>query len=543
MKRVLLSALAICASAAMAAENVEYVPGEYVVKLKKQRGIRAESLGALSTRLGVQVKEFLTYDREFISVKSDRPMTEVLTSLTNNAAVEYAEPNIIYHIVGSPNTTPNDEKYKELWGMNNTGQTINGVAGTAGVDLGAEKAWEITTGSEKVVVAVIDTGVDRNIADLKDNTWVNTAEMNGKAGKDDDGNGYVDDIYGYDFANNDGDPTDDHGHGSHVSGTIGGKGNNSKDVVGVAWNVKIMGVKFLTAQGSGTLDGAVKSIDYAMKNGAHIMSNSWGGGGFTQALYDVIKKANDKGILFVAAAGNTRQNNDITPTYPASYQVANVVSVAAIDNTGALASFSCYGNKSVHVGAPGVDILSTTPSGLQSWKGTSMATPHVSGVAALLRAQYPDMTIAEIKERIVKTAKPLAGLKGKTVSGGLVDAYNALTNTKPPPDPNDPANWDSKTYSLASAHPYSNNSNVAYEVKVEGAKKFAIHFAKFETETGYDFVKLFDKNGSQLQSLSGNHTDEFTTVIEGDSVTIKLTSDSDISGYGFDIDKVAIKTE
>jgi thermitase len=542
MKKILLGALVFCGSAALAAQNIEYVPGEYVVKLKKQRGLRAQSVSNLSARLGMEVKEYLTYDRDFILVKSNAPITSALTSLTNNEAVEYAEPNMIYHIVGTQ-STPNDEKYGELWGMNNAGQTINGVAGTAGVDIGAEKAWTMQTGSDKVVVAVIDTGFDRNIADLKDNAWVNTAELNGVAGKDDDKNGYVDDIYGYDFANNDADPMDDHGHGSHCSGTIGAKGDNSKDVVGVNWNVKIMGVKFLTAQGSGTLDGAVKAIDYATKMGAHVMSNSWGGGGFTQSLFDVIKKANDKGILFIAAAGNSKQNNDVTPTYPAGYQVANVISVAAIDNTGALASFSCYGAKSVHVGAPGVDILSTTPTGLQSWKGTSMATPHVSGVAALLRAQYPDMTIAEIKERIVKTAKPLAGLKGKTISGGLVDAYNALTNTKPPPDPNDPSNWNTVAYSAASDHPYKAGANVAMEIKVEGAKRFAIHFSKFETETGYDFVKLFDKNGAQLQSLSGNHTDEFTTVVEGDSVTLKLTSDTDINGYGFDIDKVAVKNE
>jgi len=539
MKRIFLITLLLGVTAAFAAPNVEYVPGEYVVKLKKQSGLRAQSLMTLSARLGMQVKEFLTAEREFVLVKSSQAMSSALSSLSANSAVEYAEPNYIFRIVGSPN----DSEYNQLWGMNNIGQTINGVAGVAGVDIGAEKAWTVTTGSKNVVVAVIDTGFDRTIEDLKDNAWVNEAELNGKSGKDDDKNGLVDDIYGYDFANNDADPMDDHGHGSHVSGTIGAKGDNNKDVVGVAWNVKIMGVKFLTAQGSGTLDGAVKSIDYATRMGAQILSNSWGGGGFTQALFDVIKKANDKGVLFVAAAGNSKNNNDINPTYPAGYQIPNVISVAAVDNRGGLASFSCFGAKTVHVGAPGVDILSTTPSGLQSWKGTSMATPHVSGVAALLKAQFPDMTVAETKERIVKTAKPLAGLRGKTVSGGIVDAYNALTNTLPPPDPNDPSNWEKVDYSLSSAHPYENNSKVQMEIKVPGAKRFAIHFAKFETEVGYDFVKFFSKDGAQLQSLSGNHTDTFTTVFEGDTVVIELVSDSDINGYGFDIDKVAVKAE
>jgi subtilisin family serine protease len=539
MKKVLLGALFLGAAVAFAAQTTaqQYVPGEYVVKLKKQSGIRAQSVSALSAALGVQVKEFLTSDKDFVLVKSKGEMSGVIGALSKNSNVQYAEPNMIYHILGSPN----DTQYGQLWGMNNTGQTINGKPGVAGVDIGAEKAWTISTGSKKVVVAVIDTGFDRDLPDLKDNAWTNEAELNGKAGVDDDKNGYVDDVYGWDFANNDNDPMDDHGHGSHVSGTIGARGDNALDVAGVNWNVSIMGVKFLTADGSGTLDAAIKAIDYATKMGANVMSNSWGGGGFTQSLYDVIKKASDKGVLFVAAAGNASTNNDMTPTYPASYQLPNIIAVAAVDNQGSLASFSCYGAKSVHVGAPGVDILSTTPTGLQSWNGTSMATPHVSGVAALVKAAFPDMSMAEIRDRIIKTAVPLAKLKGKTVSGGIVNAYNALTNTMPPPDPNDPANWDSTPYAASSAHPYASNSNTSAVIKIDGAKKFALHFSKFETETGYDFVKLLDANGVVIQTLSGNHTDEFTTVINGDSVTLQFTSDSDVTGYGFDIDKAAIQ--
>lgn len=387
------------------------VPGEYIIGLKKNslEWNRRE----LSEELDAKVK-YLTANRRFIVAKKAGPWREVLQEWRQNDLIEFVEPNLIYHIV----KTPNDPQFDKLWGMSNPN----------GFDIGAVKAWDITTGSKKVVVAVIDTGIDPRIADLKDNMWINEKELNGKKGVDDDGNGCIDDIYGCDFFNNDGDPLDDHGHGSHVSGTIAASGDNGTDVVGVNWEVRLMAVKFLSSQGFGSLAGAVQAIDYATRMGAQIMSNSWGGGGFSQALEKVIETAYKKNILFVAAAGNSGSNNDSQPTYPSSYEVPNVISVAAINSKGDLSSFSCYGPKSVDIAAPGEQVLSTTPNGLKSWSGTSMATPHVSGVAALVWSHEPDLGVEQIKARLLKTARPLASLKGKILTEGLVNAFNALTN-------------------------------------------------------------------------------------------------------------------
>ncbi|MGE3973135.1 MAG: S8 family serine peptidase [Bdellovibrionales bacterium] len=547
MNKFLFIATTLMASVVFAkTKTPEAVPGEFVVKLKP--AFVSISAQALSQQLQAQVKEVINREGDLVLVQKQGTRKSAIASLSSTGIVEYAEPNFIYRIGGM---TPDDAQYKELWGMKNTGQTVSNVPGVAGIDINAEKAWEITTGSKNVIVGVIDTGVDFNIPDLKATAWVNEAEAKGRAGVDDDKNGYVDDINGYDFVNNDGDPTDDHGHGSHVSGTIGGQGNNGMDVVGVNWNVTIMGLKFLSASGSGSLASAIKAIDYATMMGAHFTSNSWGGGGFSQALFDSIKKANDKNMLFIAAAGNNGTNNDTTPQYPANYQIPNVISVAAITNTGAKASFSCYGARTVHVGAPGNYILSTIPmaldgqdgkrDGLASWRGTSMATPHVSGVAALVLAKYPGMSAMELKDRLVKTARPLSGMKGVVSSGGIVDAYNALTNTMPPPDANDPANWPQVDHMLSSPHPYGNNVNQTFTVTIPDATKIALTFSKFETEAGYDIVKFYDGAGVELGSFSGNHTGEFSPVAMGNTIKMVFTTDGDVTQYGFDITKVAIQ--
>ena len=524
----------------------EAIPGEYVVSLTPQAALTA-SVESLAANFNAESVEPVIEEQGIYLVKKSVAFQAeaVMSDIQASGMVEIVEPNFIYRIQGNAKSVvPNDPEFGKLWGLHNTGQADpKGQTGVAGVDVNALKAWEITKGSDEVLVAVIDTGVDYNIPDLKPNSWVNQAEKDGEAGVDDDGNGYVDDVYGYDFANNDPDPVDDHGHGSHCAGTIGAHGNDGVGVVGVAWKVKIVGVKFLTASGSGSLEGALKSIDYATKIGVDIMSNSWGGGGFSQTLEDAIKRANDKGILFVAAAGNDNRNNDSRPTYPAGYEVANVVSVAAIDNKGRRASFSNYGKKTVDIAAPGVNILSTTPGGLKSYSGTSMATPHVSGVAALLKAANPGFKTDEMKDRLLSTARPTQ-LMRKFVATGLVDAYAALIN-KPhdplPPDPNDPANWEKRSLSVESPHPYENNTDLSWEVKVPGAKSFAIHFERFETESRWDPVTVTDANGTVVQTVSGDNTGTYTALIEGSSATLNLKSDRSVTKWGFKVDHVAIK--
>lgn len=524
-------------SLAQASPVPEAVPGEYVVKLKPQ--VQKMSLKSLGDELGSYVKSQIP-GQNIVVIK--RPVFElqenVIKFIGQNSSVELVEPNYIYRI----NKSANDPLFDKLWGMKNTGAAdSSGQTGVEGVDINVEKAWDIQTGSDSVVVAVIDTGVDYNNADLKENIWTNEAELNGKPGVDDDKNGFVDDIHGYNFVKKNGDPMDDHGHGTHCSGTIGARGNDGKGIVGVAWNVKIMGIKFLSAEGSGTLEDALKAIDYATLMGAKVMSNSWGGGGFSQTLKEAIERSHKAGALFVAAAGNETNNNDSYPTYPATYDVPNVLAVAAVDNRGRLASFSNYGRKSVHVGAPGVRIFSSTTSGYESWSGTSMATPHVSGVAALLAANEPNLSNVEMKNRIITTSRTIAGLRNKVINNGMIDAYNVLTNTLPQPDGNDPRNWATVAQSISSPHPYNKNEKKSWTVTVPGAKQVAIFFSKIDTEADYDLVKIKDASGNVIDTYSGADSDVFSVPVDGDTLTIEFSSDYDVNGYGFDITKAAYR--
>lgn len=534
---VAIIASLICGLANAADLQVEAVPGEYVVKAKNVRAFRSNSI---STMLGAEsVKPVLRNSNLFVVKRNILERSEnAIAALAANPNIEIAEPNYIYRI----NRLPNDPKLGELWGIKNVSQK----GGRAGMDVSAERAWDITTGSQDVIVAVIDTGVDYTHDDIAANAWVNMAEKNGQAGVDDDNNGYVDDIHGYDFVNNDGDPIDDHGHGTHCSGTIGAKGDDSKGIVGVAWNVRIMGVKFLSAEGSGTLENAIKAIDYATKNGAMIESNSWGGGGFSELLKQAIERARDRNVVFTAAAGNDSNDNDASPSYPASYDVANIVAVAALDNMGQLAYFSSYGKTKVHVAAPGVNVFSSVPkatdaSGYATWSGTSMATPHVSGVAALLLAAQPSMAFAEVKQRLMNSCRPIGSIRAKTACGGMVDAYYALSNQMAPPDMEDPFNWMAVDRAVSSTHPYTNNSETTYEVTVEGATQVAVYFEKFETERGYDFVEFKDAAGTSLGKWSGNHTGEFSPTANGSTIYMTFKADNTVSGYGFDVSKAAYR--
>ena len=293
----------------------------------------------------------------------------------------------------------------------------------------APEAWDATTGSSSVVVGVIDTGVDYSHPELNDNMWTNAAEVQGQTGVDDDNNGYVDDIYGWDFVSNDADPMDDHYHGTHVSGTIGAEGNNGVGITGVSWDVKIMALKFLNSNGSGATSGAIKAIAYATANGADITNNSWGGGGYSSMLAAAIEDANANDSLFIAAAGNADNDNDASASYPASYPNANIIAVASITSSGAKSSFSSYGETSVDIGAPGSSIYSTAPSSsYRTLSGTSMATPHVAGVAALVKASGVDGADA-IKSQIMNMGTDSAAMSGITVSGKILNARDAVAQT------------------------------------------------------------------------------------------------------------------
>jgi subtilisin family serine protease len=299
-------------------------------------------------------------------------------------------------------------------------------------NIDAKDAWNLTTGSKSVVVAVLDTGVDYTHCDLAANIWTNSAEIAGN-GVDDDRDGFVDDVHGYNFVSNNGNVMDDNGHGTHVSGTIAAVGNNSLGIVGVNWSVSIMALKCLDGNGYGYVSDAVRAVNYATmmrtKYGVNVrvMNNSWGGTIYSSALNAAIEASNSAGILFVAAAGNSSANNDAAAQYPASYSAANVISVAATDKNDNLASFSDYGATTVDLAAPGVSIYSTLPNNRYgTYSGTSMATPLVSGVAALCWAYDTDATVAEVKNAILNGADKISSLSGKVVSGGRLNAYNTL---------------------------------------------------------------------------------------------------------------------
>jgi thermitase len=305
------------------------------------------------------------------------------------------------------------------------------------VKVKAPTAWNVTRG-DGAVVAVIDSGITADNPDLTNNLWQNPNEVDD--GIDNDNNGFVDDHFGADWVRMDGMPDDEEGHGTHVAGTIAATANDGNPMVGVAPSAHIMALKFLDGTGSGNVGDAISAIDYAVKNGASVINASWGGPDYSAALQDAIKRAGDAGVVFVAAAGNDSANNDTTPTYPAAYNLPNELSVAATDAQGQLASFSNYGTGTVDVAAPGVDIYSTVGDHYESWSGTSMATPFVSGVAALLKSVEPGAGAAQIADAIRVGAHPLQSLTGKVKTGGEVDAVGALAAIGHSPlSANDPA--------------------------------------------------------------------------------------------------------
>ena len=284
--------------------------------------------------------------------------------------------------------------------------------------IGATDAWKVFAGNKDFVVADIDTGIDYNHEDLAFNVWRNP-------------NPTKNDVAGFDFVHGDGLPYDDNMHGTHTAGTIGAVGNNGIGLSGVSQRVSIMSLKFLTGEGQGNLDDAIKAIDYAVEHGAKVISASWGAKGAigADALKEAIERAGQKGVLFVVAAGNDSGNND-NPSdgdYPAAWATENMIAVAATDTSDDMAFFSNYGAKTVHLGAPGVSILSTVPGNkYKKADGTSMACPHVAGAAALLWSKKPSMTRQEVKELLLKSVDPVPALQGKTVTGGRLNVYKAL---------------------------------------------------------------------------------------------------------------------
>jgi subtilisin family serine protease len=385
---------------------------------------------------GFKVEEYLGSAGEFLlDVPQGRTFEQVQSALKGIRGFQSVEPNLVFQLQA---TTPNDPLFGYEYGLNNTGSTPLG-ASTADADVDAPEAWDITTGATggaDVVVGVVDSGVDYTHPDLAPNMWRNPGEVPDD-GIDNDADGYVDDVYGINAYANNGNPMDDMGHGTHVAGTIAAAANNNEGVAGVAWNAKIMALKFICADGSGSTADAIECLNYAvtMRNrgvNIRLTSNSWGGGGFETALRDAITRTSKAGMLFVVASGNggadgVGDNNDAYASYPSNYNVPNIVAVAATDRNDQLAGFSNYGATTVDLAAPGVDIASTKlGGGYQYMSGTSMATPHVSGVAALAFAYKPAATVAEVRDALLAGVDTLPNLVGVVGTDGRLNALGTL---------------------------------------------------------------------------------------------------------------------
>ena len=419
-------------AAVSALERTPHVPNQVLVQFRF--GVSEEAKESLRGRVEADIDDVVVSqdrrsdfkgDLELWNLPPGLAIAQAVRDLERDPTIEFVEPNWIYQ----HQATSDDPYYTNgsLWGMYGNDTSPSNLYGSQ-----AGEAWASRTDCSSVYVGIIDEGIQFSHTDLKDNIWTNPHDT--VDGVDNDNNGYVDDTHGWDFAGNDNtiyDGGNGDKHGTHVAGTIGAKGGNKIGVAGVCWNIKLISVKFLGKNG-GTTANAIKAVNYVTdlktRHGLNIVAtnNSWGGGGYSIGLYDAIGRAGDANILFVAAAGNSGVNMESSPQYPASYDKANIISVAAIDKSGNLASWSNYGKTSVDLGAPGVSIWSTVPgkngsSTYSSYSGTSMAAPHVTGAAALYSATHPNATAADIKGAILSAVAQPGLLSGKTVTGGILN--------------------------------------------------------------------------------------------------------------------------
>ncbi|MBI1902432.1 MAG: S8 family serine peptidase [Planctomycetia bacterium] len=410
---------------------------------------------------GASLGDALTIVPGLYEIDLDGSLTvmQTIDVLSGNPFVRYTEPNYLIQ----PEFIPNDPLFGFKWGLHNTGQDIPGFGpGTPDADIDAPEAWDLInsgggggsgggaggggpggflippgsgggTPTSRVVVAILDTGVDWTHQDLFDNIWRNNPEIFGFPGFDDDGNGFIDDLIGWDFGDNDNNPQDADIHGTHVAGIVGAVHNNGIGVSGVAPDVQIMPLKIFG--GRPFISAAIGGIGYAVRMGARISNSSWRTpgpplGAFSASLFDAVSRARDAGLIFVASAGNTTEDNDVIDHYPSDFELDNVVAVAATDKFDDLAFFSNFGATTVDLGAPGVEVLSTIPGNDYTFlDGTSMASPHVAGALAVVWQQNPSLSYIQVINRVLSTVDPLPSLNGITVTGGRLNLFNAVATT------------------------------------------------------------------------------------------------------------------
>ena len=427
-------------------ESGNYKKGELLVKFKSGM-THASSVTHQSVGAFIEKKFALMPELELVKLPDGLSAGDAVVKYMSDPNVEYAEPNYIRRTYS---VTPNDTYFVNQWGLHNTGDY---AYGSYDADIDAPEAWSITTGSQNVRIAVIDTGIDYNHSDLVGNIWTNNNETNCIDGIDNEVNGFIDDCKGWNFVSNNNDPMDDYGHGTHVAGTVGAHGNNGQGVTGVMWRASLMPLKAFDSNGSGSDSDIVDAITYAVAKGAKVINASWGGLGYSQTLYDAINSANNAGVLLIAAAGNgdddgVGDNNDIMPAYPASYNLPNIIAVAALDQRDNRVPFSNYGPNSVDVAAPGVYIWSTVPNWnstytgygiLETFSGTSMAAPHVAGLAGLLYSYHDGIqntafNLSQVRNTIIRYVDWLPSLNDWIATDGRINAHRAVSAILIPTD-------------------------------------------------------------------------------------------------------------
>ncbi|MCB0351013.1 MAG: S8 family serine peptidase [Bdellovibrionales bacterium] len=418
-------------------EPRRFVEGEIIVKLKgQQAGVSGQSfMGKAQSKKGLKLKNaFSRMGVYHFQVKPGQEVDEAINELKDDPEVEYAEPNYIYG-KATVGTVQQTFSSSEVSAMSNSSSSTY-LATDANIQV--QSSWGVVSHNGVPVVAVIDTGLDLNhsVFSTTGAIWQNSGEVPGN-GIDDDHNGYIDDVNGWNFVSNTSSMYDDDGHGTHVSGIILGVTQDIYNPPYPAATIKIMPLKFLDGDGFGKTSDAIKAIYYAVNNGATVLNNSWGGPSYSSALHEAITYAYNSGVTFVAAAGNSGTNNDSAPMYPSSYNVPNIISVAATLDSDVLASFSNYGKNTVHLASPGVYILSTLPgAGYGSMSGTSMATPFVAGLAALMKSEKPDMLGYQVKQIIMNTTDLVVDggghplLNNKVSSEGRMNVYSAVQSAK-----------------------------------------------------------------------------------------------------------------
>ncbi|HUP57642.1 MAG TPA: S8 family serine peptidase, partial [Bdellovibrionota bacterium] len=501
-----------------------------------------------------------------LTLRKGTDLEGAIKLLERVGGIAHVERNYVYRasIAGDVKTgfdyVPSEKKFREQWALFNFGQKVGGRAARIGADIGILAAWNHRPGvqhaAKDIQVAVIDSGITLDHPDLAPNIWHNPGEAGEKAtnGIDDDENGYVDDSQGWDWTsmkvggdptsyNGDRFPDDGIGHGTHVAGIIGAA-HDGKGVAGINASVRLMALKFLGQDGSGSTEWGASAILYAVRMGADVINASWGGGGDSLLLRQVIRHAQDKGVLFVAAAGNSSLDNDVMASYPANYP--DVFSVVSTDAWDEVSIFSSFGRTKTQIAAPGETILSTfkhslfNRANLSALSGTSMATPQVTGVAAMLMGLYPGKfrrNPEAVKKRIMETSDIQGHLLARTASGGRLNAFHAVTGAITPGHyPEEGIDWTREVEAaIESPHPYTNGAELEWKLSHPGAKWIRLRFGRHSLERVNDYVEVRDRDGQLVDVLTGYGLTAWSRPVRGDGVTLKLVSNGFVTGWGFEL--------